>query len=204
MKRARTESSKDDRRQFILDCAEYIVANDGLDDLSIAKVGKKSNLSIGTIYLYFQNKEDIIAHLTLKSRQILLQKFNKSIENETDALIQVSKFIYSYFQFYKEYPYFNQIISYYESNTGLEEPEFLKLASIDITNFVIRVLKNGKMQGVISQDLDELQTSFIIWGTAVGIMQLIAVKKDVLEISLKTTEADFFNSYIKLIIKSLI
>jgi TetR/AcrR family transcriptional regulator len=117
MKRARSESSKDDRKQFILDCAEDIVSNDGLDELSIAKVGKKANLSIGTIYLYFQNKEEIIAHLTLKSRQVLLTKFNESISNEPNVLNQVARFLHAYFQFYKEYPFYNQLVSYYESNT---------------------------------------------------------------------------------------
>ncbi|TAF75591.1 MAG: TetR/AcrR family transcriptional regulator [Bacteroidetes bacterium] len=203
MKRARTESSKDDRKQFILDCAEDIIEQGGLKELSIAKVGKKSKLSIGTIYLYFENKEEIIGHLTLKSRQVLLKNFHESIINEPNALNQVSNFIYAYFKFYKEYPFYNQLVSYYESNTGLEEPEYLKSASLDINMFVVKVLQEGKKQGLIRQDLNELEFSFLMWGTAVGILQLIDVKKEALENNLKTTEIDFFNSYIQLIINSL-
>lgn len=203
MKRARTESSKDDRKQYILDCAEDIVKHDGLDELNIAKVGKKANLSIGTIYLYFENKEDIIAHLTLKSRQVLLSKFNESYENEPNVLNQVSNFLHAYFQFYKEYPFYNQLVSYYEANTGLKEPEYLKSASLDINMFVVNVLNEGKKQGVIKQDLNEFEFSFLLWGTAVGVIQLLEVKKEVLEDSLKMKEIDFFNSYINLIISSI-
>ncbi|TAG52116.1 MAG: TetR/AcrR family transcriptional regulator [Cytophagales bacterium] len=203
MKRARTESSKGDRRQFILDCAENIIANDGLEELSIAKVGKKTSLSIGTIYLYFENKEDIIAHLTLKSRKVLLEKFNESIKNEPNVLNQVANFIYAYFNFYQDYPYYNQLVSYYESNTGLEEPDFLKTASLDINMFVVNVLNEGKKQGVVRHELNELEYSFLMWGTVVGVLQLIDVKKDILENILKISKIDFFKSYIHLIINSL-
>jgi AcrR family transcriptional regulator len=203
MKRARTELSKDNRKQFILNCAEAIIATDGLEELSIAKVGKKSKLSIGTIYLYFESKEDIIAHLTLKSRHVLLEKFKESIGKETNVLNQVANLLHGYFLFYKQYPFYNQLVSYYESNTGLEEPEYLKSASQDIHMFVVKVLKDGKKQGLIRKDLNELEFSFLMWGTAVGIIQLLEVKKDALNNNLKLTELNFFKSYIKLIINQL-
>jgi AcrR family transcriptional regulator len=203
MKRARTELSKDNRKQFILDCAEAIIAADGLEELSIAKVGKKSKLSIGTIYLYFENKEDIIAHLTLKSRHVLLEKFKESIDNEPNVLHQVSNLLHGYFKFYKQYPFYNQLVSYYESNTGLEEPEYLKSASLDIHMFVVKMLQEGKKQGLIRHDLNELEFSFLMWGTAVGIIQLLEVKKDALKNNLKLTELNFFKSYIQLIINQL-
>jgi AcrR family transcriptional regulator len=203
MKRARTELSKDNRKQFILDCAEDIIANEGLVDLSIAKVALKSKLSIGTIYLYFENKEDIIAQLTLKSRHVLLEEFSESVKDEANVITQISNILYAYYKFYKKYPYYNQLVSFYETNAGLQEPEKLKLASIEINEFVVKILHQGKIQGLIRQDLNEFEFSFLMWGTAVGVLQLIEVKKDMLDNILKIEEIDFFETYTKMIIKSL-
>lgn len=47
MQRARNESSKDNRKQHILDCAEQIIISNGLDALSIARVAKESKLAVG-------------------------------------------------------------------------------------------------------------------------------------------------------------
>ncbi len=106
MKRARTESSKQNRKNDILGCAEDIIVHEGLTGLSLQKVAKRSGLAIGTIYLYFQKKEDLIASLTLKSRQFLLQKFKESIQLEDHAIRQIERLLEAYFQFFLSKPHY--------------------------------------------------------------------------------------------------
>ncbi|MDZ7935225.1 MAG: TetR/AcrR family transcriptional regulator [Emticicia sp.] len=89
MQRARTEISKENRKQYILDCAEQLILDEGLTSLSLEKKYLKSNLAVGTIYLYFSSKEDIIANLTVKSRQILFDKFTEHANKVQNPLEKI-------------------------------------------------------------------------------------------------------------------
>ncbi|PZV87219.1 TetR family transcriptional regulator [Algoriphagus aquaeductus] len=203
MKRARNKQAKGDRKQDILNCAEELIQESGLESLSIAQVAKKVGLAVGTIYLYFPKKEDIIAHLTIKSREILLQKFIESGDSSSDALKKVRMMLWAYFNFYKEHPFYHQLVSFYETNAGLEEPEELLMASRKITNYVIEVIQSGKAQGSIHPDIDESEFSFLLWASAVGVIQLIDVKSGIIQQQLNKNTDAFFSSYINMIIRSL-
>ncbi|MCU0374846.1 MAG: TetR/AcrR family transcriptional regulator [Chitinophagaceae bacterium] len=203
MKRARTDVSKESRRNFILDCAEEIIKNEGLAGLNLQQVAKKSKLAIGTIYLYFEKKEDLIAQLTLKSRQFLVDVFEKSTKNEPNAITKISKLLEAYYHFYKSQPHYNELVSFFEKNAGLEEPELLRSASVQIHDLVIQILKRGKLQGIIREDIDEKAFSFLLWGTTVGVIQLIDVKSIALKNALELDSFDFFRQHISLIINSI-
>ncbi len=203
-KRARTDSSKEHRKQFILDCAEQLILEEGLPNFNLNKVSRKTKLAVGTIYLYFTSKEDIIAHLTIKSRQILLEKFQESTSKVENPLEKIEELLKSFYFFYKEKPYYNQLVSFYETNAGLEETEELKASSFLINTFVIDIVREGKKQNIVRNDLDEIGFSFLLWGTAIGIIQLIEVKSSSLENTLHVSQFDFYLSYISLITKSLL
>lgn len=203
MQRARTKISKENRKQYILDCAEQLILDEGLPSLSLGGVSKKSNLAVGTIYLYFSSKEDIIANLTVKSRQILFDKFTEHADKTQNPLEKIEAILTAFYLFYKEKPFYNQLVSFYETNSGLEETQELKEASNKITQLVIEIVGEGKKQQLIRNDLDEVAFSFMLWGTAIGIIQLIDVKSNLLESTLNITHFEFYKKYISLIINSL-
>lgn len=203
MQRARSEVSKENRKQFILDKAEQLIFEEGLARLSIGRVSKKSKLAVGTIYLYFESKEDIIAHLTIKSREILLQRFKEQTEKTDHSIEKIKNLLLAFYFFYKEKPFYNQLVSFYETNSGLQETQELKEASDNITKFVITIIKEGKEKNLIKSDINESAFSFWLWGTTVGIIQLLEVKSNLLNIALKTTELEFFNTHIYHVISTL-
>ncbi len=203
MLRARNKISKENRKQFILDCAEQLILEEGLSNLSLGRVSKKAKLAVGTIYLYFESKEDIIAHLTIKSREILLQKFVEYSNKKENALDKIAEILLACYSFYKEKPIYNQLVSFYESNSGLQETIELRKASDKITAFVIDIVKEGKAQKSIRSDVDEAAFSFWLWGTTIGIIQLIEVKSTVLSETLQTPELDFFKAHISHVISTL-
>lgn len=203
MLRARDDKSKDVRRQDILDCAEQIIQEQGLESLSIAAVAKRVRLAVGTIYLYFPKKEDIIAQLTIKSRELLLQKFQEGIRDTESALEQVRNILLVYFHFYRHHTFYHQLVSFYETNAGLAEPEELLEASKHITDLVAGIIRLGKRQQCIRSDINEYEFSFLLWGTAVGIIQLINVKASILDTQIHKQPEIFYDDYIDLIIRSL-
>lgn len=203
MLRARDDKAKDLRKQHILEAAEQIILTQGFEQLSIAGVAKKVKLAVGTIYLYFPKKEDLIAQLTIKSREVLLEKFKTSTAQSNKALEQIRLLLGAYFRFYKEHLFYHELVSFYESNAGLEEPEELLQASRNITDFVVEILNKGQAERHIRADLDAQEFSFLLWGTVVGVIQLINVKAGLLQTQLHKSPEAFFEAYIDFIINSL-
>ncbi len=52
-----------DKRLIILENLESIIATEGYDKLSMAKLARLSNVAAGTIYRYFKDKEDLLMSL---------------------------------------------------------------------------------------------------------------------------------------------
>ncbi|NJL13866.1 MAG: TetR/AcrR family transcriptional regulator [Microscillaceae bacterium] len=202
-RRARNDSAKDLRRQHILDCAEKIVLHKGLSQLSITAVAKEAKLAIGTIYLYFENKEELIAQLTLKSREILLQKFREGIALSPHPLEQIRNILVASQNFYQENKFYHELVSFFEINAGLAETPELKEAGLAITHLVVSVLENAKKQGLIRPETDEKAFALIMWATSVGMIQLLDVKEAMVRELLPGKGQDFYNHYVDILLRGI-
>lgn len=52
--------SETDMAELIFAATERLMARDGLNNLSMHKIAKEANISAGTIYLYFKNKDELL------------------------------------------------------------------------------------------------------------------------------------------------
>ena len=78
-------------RTTILNAAKETFEERGLDSLSIRAIARKIDHSVGTIYLYFKSKSDLIEALKSEGFLILLQKINTlpSCANAIQTLQQI-------------------------------------------------------------------------------------------------------------------
>lgn len=81
LRRARSEEQKQARRQQILQAAEHYVTEVGYEAFSMAKLAQYSGVVKGTLYLYFNTREEVF--LTLYNRS--LQRWG---ERFTQCLVQ--------------------------------------------------------------------------------------------------------------------
>src|SRR5689334_4916758 len=54
-----------DKRRAILRAARELFANNGYDDTTIAEIAQAAGVAVGTVYLYFANKHDILVDVCL-------------------------------------------------------------------------------------------------------------------------------------------
>jgi AcrR family transcriptional regulator len=54
-----------DKRQAILSAARELFASQGYEETTIAEIARAAGLAVGTVYLYFQNKHDILVDVCL-------------------------------------------------------------------------------------------------------------------------------------------
>jgi AcrR family transcriptional regulator len=54
-----------DKRRAILDAARELFAGQGYEDTTIAEIARAAGVAVGTVYLYFQSKHDILVDVCL-------------------------------------------------------------------------------------------------------------------------------------------
>ena len=57
--------------ESILQAAQLCIAEQGLLELTTPKIAEKSGVSVGSIYQYFENKEQIVEELLLRKSEQL-------------------------------------------------------------------------------------------------------------------------------------
>jgi len=62
-KRARTDEQKKHRRRTILQAADAHLREGGFEAFSMAEVGKRAGVAKGTLYLYFETREEVLLAL---------------------------------------------------------------------------------------------------------------------------------------------
>lgn len=54
------KNKKPDKREAIIEAATALFTNEGYETTTIAEVAKKAGVAVGTVYLYFKNKQEML------------------------------------------------------------------------------------------------------------------------------------------------
>jgi AcrR family transcriptional regulator len=163
---------KDEKKvDIIFDATLDLISEKGISGTSIDLIAKKSKLATGTIYIYFQNKEDLINKLYIHTKKnfysSLLEGYNEkdpfkiSLKKIWLNLLNVLRIKYRETIFHDQYyhsPYSK------EENIKLSQDSMLPL---------IELLEKGKREGLI-KEVDNILILTYIYG---GIRELTNIKK---------------------------
>ena len=99
----RKEREKERRRQQIIVAAKRVFSEKGYTRTTIEDIAHEAELSPGTLYLYFKNKEELFASLSLRILQYLLIRLKevdidtvKGTEYKLDPLKKVLLDVYAF------------------------------------------------------------------------------------------------------------
>ena len=73
---ARKELEKEQRRNDILNAAEKLFFSKGYENVSLKDIAKEVKLGRSTLYLYFENKEELFFAVVLRGTRILYNSFS--------------------------------------------------------------------------------------------------------------------------------
>ncbi len=112
-KRARTEQAREQRRNVILDAARSTFFEKGYQNATIKEITDRAGLSIGTFYLYFEDKVDVYKCVLLEGIGLLEKHLRQSVaaaavDSSTEKLRIVAR---AYLDFYRQNPEYFDIIA---------------------------------------------------------------------------------------------
>lgn len=205
----RREREKEQRKNDIIDAAERVFFKKGHEIATMDDVANEAELSKGTLYLYFKNKEDLYLAIHLRGNKILHSLFEKAVKNEKSGIEKTRSIGMAYVDYFEKYPdYFNAML-YYESH----DFDFADQNSVaaecliegkTTMDFLIDSIEIGIKDGTIRPDIDSVKTALCLWGQTTGILQIASLKeKSILSKHFSTSAQDLIDYNFKLIYHAL-
>ena len=171
----RKEREKLRRRQDILEAAKNSFAKRGFMNTTIEQIAQESELSTGTIYLYFSGKEELYVSLIVETYDILIKKLEETLKQDMAPDELLVSIAITYYDFCKTHSNHYKILNFVineHKNLNLS-PELLDKIDdkFDIVfKMVTDVIQQGIKIGVFKQ-IDSWDITSIFWGSLNGIIQ---------------------------------
>ncbi|NGP89116.1 TetR/AcrR family transcriptional regulator [Fodinibius halophilus] len=205
----RKKREKEQRRNQIIDAAEKIIFSKGLEQSTMDEIAEEAELSKGTLYLYFKNKNELYLAITKRGSTILNNQLAKifATSHQHTGIELIRMIGQLYLDFVREHPnYFNAFI-YYESLNNVEELEESEFAQTcekhreEALNYMIRALQIGMQDGTIQDNYDPKELALVIWASTKGITTVTHMRSlghhlemiDEMEISVESLFESFLN-----------
>jgi AcrR family transcriptional regulator len=84
----RSEHSQEQIREMVLNAAEAIVIEKGVNALTVRKVAVEIGYTVGSIYMVFANMQDLIMHIKLRTLDQLTEQLTVDASDSAEQQIQ--------------------------------------------------------------------------------------------------------------------
>ena len=174
----RKERERLRRKKEILEAAKKIFSKKGFMNTTIEEVAQQSELSTGTIYLYFSSKEELYVSLIVESYDILIEDLQKAMDQDVAPDELMISMANVYYRFCIEHPDHSRIINFIvNEHLNLKLTPELTNKIGDKTDTIFRivsdVVKRGIKIGVFKQ-VDTWDVTSLFWSSLHGIIQVQA------------------------------
>jgi TetR/AcrR family transcriptional regulator len=176
----RRAREKAQRRQDILDAARQEFFERGFHRPTVDDVAARAEVSKGTIYLYYESKEEILAHLLLEGLDLLLSDM-QAICNPAPpppAERTLRQLANAYLSFCQSNPsYFRLIIAFdrgrFEESISRRLHQKVLTKSLEGLDLLAQTIELGRTSGHFHVE-DSWQAAGTVWAALNGVLVLMA------------------------------
>jgi AcrR family transcriptional regulator len=177
--RARREREKRERRRSILQAARETFFENGFHHATVDSVAERAEVSKGTVYLYFESKEALLAHLLLEGLEDLVAELDRACGAATGLAAdeQLRALAQAYLDFFRRDPqYFPFLMAMdrgrFQEAIPPELYEEILAASLEGLNRAVRVVERGMEEGLFTC-ADAQNAACVFWASLNGVLQLM-------------------------------
>lgn len=173
----RRVKEKDSRKKLILKSARALFFKKGFNKVTVDEIAKASELGKGSIYLYFDSKEEIYAQILLNDIDNFNRQVSALLEKEHTASDLLTDFSNVYIDFFlNDSELFRILMAYMLQPAEMNLPEKLNsqilnanARSIDVIG---KILQRGIDSNEFSIEMNLKRNQNAFWGLLNGIISL--------------------------------
>jgi len=157
---------KGDKREAILQAAKVVFAKEGYHYSTVSNIAKKAGIGDGTVYLYFENKEDILKklfHETIYHEFVPLVERN--VNHTRDATIQLYELVRTHFEFFDNDFDLAKVIQVESRQSNPSVREAMKEGMHRYFRLIESIIANGQEQLIFRTDVSPRTMRKMIFGS---------------------------------------
>ncbi|TVR17843.1 MAG: TetR/AcrR family transcriptional regulator [Balneolaceae bacterium] len=163
-------------REEILEVSKDILIQDGFSKMSMRRIARRANVTATSIYLYFENKDDLLLALIEESINDLKSALQEVVVPGKDFIQQLEDMAKAYIRFALEHPKEYEIIYMVRPE---EMPKYPREKFNEVRSayeLLAGIISRGKEQNLIEVD-DPLISAYTIWAQIHGVVSVIINKR---------------------------
>ncbi|MFW9866350.1 MAG: TetR/AcrR family transcriptional regulator [Candidatus Thorarchaeota archaeon] len=189
-KKTRKEREKESRRNDIINVAERLFLSQGFEDTKMEQIAYEAEFSKGTLYNYFESKDDLYLTIGVKAYDFLIEITNEFIQKQEPGLQQIIAIGYAYYEFTKKYPNYAFIfrdlgVKYMrinlkpENELTLSEKDYLKQSNL-YREIFMQVLNEAIRIKVIRDDINPIMIGVTLSSLTSGLIKELLNREEFL------------------------
>ena len=195
-------------RENIVSAASTLFMERGTAATSMDDIAKAAGYSKATLYVYFENKDEIVGILVLNSMKKLYDYISSALIQHETTKARYDFICRGLVQYQEEFPfYFKMVLDKinidFESKEYLPEERETYQIGEEINEKIKNFLLSGMEKGDLRNDLDIMPAIFNFWGMISGIIQLAANKEEYIKKSMGLSKIKFLEYGFSLVYHSI-
>lgn len=195
-------------RENIVSAASTLFMERGIAATSMDDIAKAAGYSKATLYVYFENKEEIVGILVLNSMKKLDDYISSALIQHEATKARYDFICRGLVQYQEEFPfYFKMVLDKinidFESKDYLPEEKETYQIGEEINEKIKNFLLSGMEKGDLRSDLEIMPAIFNFWGMLSGIIQLAASKEEYIKKSMGLSKIKFLEYGFSLVYHSI-
>ena len=192
----RKKEPKSVHREKIASAASVLFMDKGIAATSMDDIAKAAGYSKATLYVYFENKEEIVGILVLDSMKKLYNYIVSALEQQETTKEQYNFICRGLVQYQEEFPfYFKMVLDKinidFESHDYLPEEKETYQIGEEINEKIKEFLLSGIDKGDLRGNLKVMPTIFNFWGMLSGLIQFAANKEEYIRKTMGLSKIQF-------------
>lgn len=150
------------KRDVILDAAEELMCEKADKDISVEMIAKKAGIGKGSIYYYFESKDDIVNAVIERSYTLAIKEYFNDICGSSNPLTKVKALFRSVIKQEFNDKRKNIIVYFHVQDNPVLHMKMMMTAVKTISPILTKLLEEGVENGSIRTDYPEESSEMII------------------------------------------
>ncbi|HSO09092.1 MAG TPA: TetR/AcrR family transcriptional regulator [Desulfoprunum sp.] len=142
------------KRSKIIAAATKVFAKKGFFTARISDIAKEAKVADGTIYLYFNNKYDILISVFEEEIGKIIDQVKKILATETDPRKMMEMYVTRHLQTMKKNRNLAEVIQIELRQTNKLIKEYRNTKFIEYTDMMADIVRLGQSQGLFRADIE--------------------------------------------------
>jgi len=137
----------------IIDAATKVFAKKGFYNAKVSEIAQEAGIADGTIYIYFNHKDDILISLFEEKMKEVLDNMKNQISLERDPLKKIEKFALVHLKMIQDNKDIAEIIQVELRQSSKFMKNYHNTKFLEYLDLIGHIIQEGKEKGLVREDI---------------------------------------------------